>query len=102
MDPVTVTFHDTFSGEIINHPVRGIYCQHYQCFDLRNYIELMFFSRAREWKCPYCKKDARKLIIDKYQLSLISELKKSDLFPKKLMFFRNGKIDYQYLEAAEL
>jgi hypothetical protein len=101
-DRLSITVLDTFTRELIEHPVRGLECKHLQCFDLKPFLYLTHSSASRDWKCPLCHSDVRKMLIDKYQLELISEVKKGEVLPKRIVFFRNGGIDYQYNDAMEL
>ena len=39
----------------IEYPGRGVACTHFQCFDLRSYIEKAYESN--QWVCPVCQKD---------------------------------------------
>lgn len=54
------SYHLTFklvcpiSMTVMNEPVRGQQCQHFQCFDLFNFIETNSFPSGRRWKCPCC------------------------------------------------
>lgn len=42
------------SMTVMVEPVRGKRCQHFQCFDLFNFIETNSFPSGRRWKCPCC------------------------------------------------
>lgn len=52
-------------------PVRGMNCQHGQCFDLRTFLALMSTLRRGAWRCPICSRDARKLVRDEWMANLI-------------------------------
>jgi hypothetical protein len=52
-------------------PVRGVFCQHGQCFDLRTFLALMSTLRRGAWRCPVCSRDARKLVMDEWMAGLI-------------------------------
>lgn len=84
---------DPFTQLVIETPVRSIYCKHSQCFDLKTYLVLMEASSQRKWLCPFCHCDARKLVIDKYQLRILEELNSDDnLFEGRVLFQRDGGI----------
>jgi len=55
-------------------PTRASTCNHFQCFELRNY--LMMNERIPQWTCPICSKSAlfKNLIIDSYMAKIISSL----------------------------
>ena len=97
VESIPITIFDPFSREVMEIPVRGSKCRHLQCFDLLIFLKLTQVSESRSWKCPYCGYDSRKLIIDKYQLQLIEDVKKKDSLPKRIVFFRDGTIDHQYI-----
>lgn len=44
--------------ERIKTPVRGIFCSHYQCFDLNSFLTLINSSANPRWICPICKQPA--------------------------------------------
>lgn len=48
----------------IDIPVRGIFCTHFQCFDLKNYLTLISESVNPRWNCPLCKTYAYELQVD--------------------------------------
>jgi hypothetical protein len=50
--------------EKIEVPVRGIFCKHFQCFDLRNYLILTSQAQNPRWKCPICSLPAYELLVD--------------------------------------
>jgi E3 SUMO-protein ligase PIAS1 len=60
--------------ETIETPVRGIYCSHIHCFDLRSYLTLMLSTKVPSWTCPICKTLAAELKFDE-MISII--IKKS-------------------------
>ena len=51
-------------------PVKGQWCDHYECFDLNNYIESNTKSKA--WICPVCPSDKPvNLYRDEFMMALI-------------------------------
>ena len=38
----------------INYPVRGRTCKHFQCFDLKGFIECNSVCSGQRWKCAAC------------------------------------------------
>jgi hypothetical protein len=42
------------SMQIIKTPVRGKHCTHWQCFDLRNFLEANQSVTGIRWHCPVC------------------------------------------------
>ncbi|WAQ89071.1 hypothetical protein PtA15_10A494 [Puccinia triticina] len=70
---------DPISRRVSDCPVRGVNCQHFQCFDLRNFIELHRFKS--HWTCPFesCKKSCNPLELefDNYVLENIAKLTRS-------------------------
>lgn len=41
-----------FSRKIMNHPARGVNCNHKECFDLTYYLSDSLHTN--KWKCPFC------------------------------------------------
>ena len=59
-----ISLIDPLSKGIIDIPVRGINCQHLDCFSLKNYLMSIDSSKPRHWKCPICRSLANELQID--------------------------------------
>ena len=60
-------------------PVRGINCDHLQCFDLESY--LIMNQQSSVWKCPFCSKPCYSLQHDPLIQILIDSVNK--LLPLK-------------------
>jgi hypothetical protein len=50
--------------EKLNFPARGIFCKHFQCFDLKNFIMMTSSSSNPRWVCPICKAPCYEFRID--------------------------------------
>lgn len=44
------------SQQLLKTPVRGKQCNHWQCFDLRNFVESNSHVTGTRWECPVCSK----------------------------------------------
>jgi hypothetical protein len=44
------------SQQLIQTPVRGTSCNHWQCFELRNFVESNAHITGTRWECPVCTK----------------------------------------------
>jgi hypothetical protein len=44
------------SQKLLVTPVRGEHCSHWQCFDLRNFVESNAHVTGTRWQCPVCAK----------------------------------------------
>ncbi|KAG9410178.1 hypothetical protein AC1031_018208 [Aphanomyces cochlioides] len=74
---------------VIDLPVRGINCQHLQCFDLKTFLMFNRSARSRAWKCIVCHKfiAMSDLRIDPYLKQLLrevaddEELEEVEIFP---------------------
>lgn len=73
----------------IEIPVRGVFCNHFQCFDLRNYLTLISESVNPRWRCPLCKVLAYDLEVDCINRAII-DLTRLDPAIKEILFFKNG------------
>ena len=62
-----------FTGEQLKIPVRGIFCEHFQCFDLYNYLIFIAKSQHPRWACPFCKSPAYQFKIDCLLFAIIKE-----------------------------
>lgn len=49
-----INFTCPFSKKLINIPVRGKYCGHIKCFELKNFLS--FYFKNQNNKCPICRK----------------------------------------------
>lgn len=94
IDKVSFTFQDPYSLCSITRPVRGSKCAHAQCFDLLTYLMFQDSSKIRNWQCPICSKDCRKLIIDKLQMKMMQEFEDQQNLPRMITWHRDGRIDF--------
>ncbi len=78
----------TLTIERIKTPVRGIFCSHYQCFDLSNFLVLTSSSANPRWLCPLCKQPAYSFKYDVIIGAIIDEYAKYQ--PTEIMFTTNG------------
>jgi hypothetical protein len=69
-------------------PVKGQWCDHYECFDINTYLESN--QRAQIWKCPVCPQDKPVILSkDEFMMALI-EVSRGET---------DCEIDYENLEA---
>lgn len=54
-------------GVMLPHPVRGMWCSHFKCFDLKTYVEERVAKRTPDWKCPECGKPCYIFKFDRLQ-----------------------------------
>lgn len=47
-----ISINDVYTNNLIKYPVRGIYCEHVQSFDLMVYLKLNL--KKKSFKCPIC------------------------------------------------
>ncbi|CAD8108903.1 unnamed protein product [Paramecium sonneborni] len=75
-------------------PVRGIYCNHIQCFSLENYLLMLELSNPRKWRCPICKAKLFKLQIDALQYTILQTIRQYNLSEKytEISFDHMGNI----------
>ena len=58
----------------IEIPVRGVNCDHLQCFDLESYLLMNYNSN--KWKCPICGKPCYTLMHDPLSQIIIDRINK--------------------------
>lgn len=49
-----------------DRPVRGVNCQHLQCFDLRPFVILQEKAKSNRWTCPICGVKVLSVVLDLY------------------------------------
>ena len=54
-------------------PVRGIFCQHIQCFDLKPFLIVQERMKTNRWRCPLCGNRVLEMVVDKYMQAVIEE-----------------------------
>jgi hypothetical protein len=89
---------DVSTRKLIRIPARGIECVHPQCFDLEDYLSLLFISPCRQWRCPVCGGEARKFCIDNEFKKVLADVKKMIKEPKEVVFYASGAKVYRYDE----
>ena len=56
----------------VTNPVRGQWCDHFQCFDLETYISSNSKFTNRKWICPVCPGDKPIIVFkDEFMMRLI-------------------------------
>ncbi|KFH46851.1 Zinc finger MIZ domain-containing protein-like protein [Hapsidospora chrysogenum ATCC 11550] len=81
---LSISLADPFSATMVEVPVRGVDCEHMECFDLGNWLASRPSKKsgggepslADCWKCPICGRDARphRLHIDDFLVEVRAEL----------------------------
>ncbi|CRG90185.1 hypothetical protein PISL3812_07228 [Talaromyces islandicus] len=79
---ISVDLRDPFSTRIFDTPIRGVNCEHRDCFDLSTFLQTITFTpsaigkRTPYLRCPICRKDIRPhlLIIDEFLLEVRASL----------------------------
>lgn len=81
---LSISLADPFSATMVEVPVRGVDCEHIECFDLGNWLASRPSKRsgcgepslADCWKCPICERDARphRLHIDDFLVEVRAKL----------------------------
>jgi hypothetical protein len=89
---------DISTKKLITIPVRGVECSHPQCFDLDDFLSLLFISPCRQWKCPICSEEAKKFYIDTEVRKVMNDVKKMIKQPKEIVFYYNGTKTYNFNE----
>ena len=81
------------SQQILATPVRGEHCKHWQCFDLRNFVESNSHVTGTRWECPVCAKilSLRELQYCPLTTSILNQYK-TEATPHRdrVQFFANG------------
>ena len=61
-------------------PVRGVRCNHVQCFDLPAFVVLQEAGKSHRWRCPICLAPAISVVVDKYIEKIVIEAKEVGAF----------------------
>ena len=100
---------DPFTARIFDVPVRGINCQHNQCFDRDIFLQTRTAKvlgepcGPDEFRCPICGQDARppSLMIDSFFMGLRNELKeRGRLDAKAIILHDSGEWEIKEEEEA--
>jgi hypothetical protein len=75
--------------ERMQYPARGIFCQHFQCFDLQNFLIVTTHSACPRWLCPLCKLPCYAFQIDSLLAALLQQFAHKPQLTEAL-FSRNG------------
>lgn len=63
---------DPMSMSLIITPVRGVYCDHFDCFCLDSWAIFQQKSTILRWRCPICKKKCYKVVIDNLWIQILN------------------------------
>ena len=86
---VKIPLSCTLSTERLKIPARGMFCSHYQCFDLYNYMIVTSSTANPKWVCPLCKLPTYSFKVDCVLLAILNEY--SEDKGTEVMFFKNGE-----------
>lgn len=67
-----------------------MYCRHIECFDLETYLEYTYENKISRWRCPYCKKNTKRLVIDKLLNKILKEVGDVAKHPKYMFYYVNS------------
>lgn len=76
---IVVNIKCPLAGSRIQTPVRSIYCDHFECFDLTSFILLQ--QQATTWRCPVCNTTIKynDLAVDEYMTDVLEHVKIYDI-----------------------
>lgn len=92
-DVVKIPITCTLSSEKIRIPARGLFCTHFQCFDLQNFMMLTAQSANPRWLCPLCKLPCYSLRLDCIIMAILEEYAQTGV--TEVLFFKTGQISAQ-------
>lgn len=84
----------------MQYPARGIFCQHFQCFDLHNFLTMTTHSACPRWLCPLCRLPCYAFQIDSLLAALLQLAHQPHL--TEALFSRNGKFSLGEGGQAEM
>lgn len=90
---------DPISMSLIRTPVRGIYCEHIDCFELDTWAIIQENANIYRWRCPLCKKKAYKLKIDALWIQILEEANDNYDEPVEVEF--NDQNQYRVITFKE-
>jgi hypothetical protein len=85
--------------ERMSVPARGIFCQHFQCFDLHNFVFMVAQAANPRWVCPLCRLPAYHLRVDCILSAILAEHSEEERL-SEVLFFRGG--EYTIANEREL
>jgi E3 SUMO-protein ligase PIAS1 len=88
VDVVKVPLMCPLGSRKMELPARGVFCSHYTCFDLYNYLRTTAQNYTNRWICPECKRPCYQFKIDSILLAILEGYGQHDL--SEVLFFRNG------------
>lgn len=78
----------TLTTERIKLPVRGLFCRHFHCFDLYNFLLMTSQTSNPKWICPTCKSPSYQFKIDCILLAILEAYAEEKC--TEVMFFKTG------------
>eukprot|EP01017_Pseudomicrothorax_dubius_P017692 TRINITY_DN19873_c0_g1_i1.p1 TRINITY_DN19873_c0_g1~~TRINITY_DN19873_c0_g1_i1.p1 ORF type:complete len:643 (-),score=137.97 TRINITY_DN19873_c0_g1_i1:101-2029(-) len=70
---VRLSLQCTLDKKMLKTPARGVFCRHFECFSLENFIALEEIGRSKLWKCPICKQKSYNLLVDQFFQEILSK-----------------------------
>jgi hypothetical protein len=79
------------SGDKMRIPARGIFCTHFMCFDLYNFLLMTARYNSSRWLCPECRRPCHKFKIDSVVLAVLELYSQYPL--TEAMWFKNNTFE---------
>mmetsp|Transcript_17794 Transcript_17794/g.35159 ORF Transcript_17794/g.35159 Transcript_17794/m.35159 type:complete len:516 (+) Transcript_17794:919-2466(+) len=92
MSPIYLGLKDQVTLMMIEEPVRGLSCNHVQCFDARSYLNFQSSVRNANFRCPVCDKHPvlpNQLVKDPWFAEILQEIEKSGNDVEKVELFED-------------
>lgn len=100
---IVIDITDPFSSCLIDTPIRGKHCLHYECFDLDVFFQTRRGSPCapEQFKCPICGSDARpqSLLLDRWFLEMLNAVKARNV-PDARAIVVDDQVNWRVKEAA--
>jgi hypothetical protein len=84
MQDEIISLLDPYTRVRINKPIKGLQCEHRQCFDLETFLQN--YQSSRNWNCPICnlKIDFHSIRINKQMSEIIEKTKEEKVIFDKI------------------
>lgn len=82
MPGIKISLKCLYSCTKIEIPIRGRFCKHFTCLDLKNTI--LMNCKIKKWTCPICNEHITTMLVDPILLDIITTIPEAAAvyFPK--------------------
>lgn len=98
---ILVSLKCPLTNRRLDVPARGLKCEHVECFDLREYLQLNYSKHVTKWTCPICSCaiNSKQIVVDRCIALILASCTEDIIQFNECLEWSNCFSDIQYIDA---